>query len=333
MKNRIGNSWFGYFNFMARFPVSPFWLLGFGVVAATALIALAVWPQYARDFPFDWGRDLGAILQSGVDWTTDNLSGFFRSIKDGVLTFLLLIKRGLLWMPWPAMIVALALISLRVLGWKMAGLAVAMLLFLGFAGLWESTIETISLVAVTVSLSMLIGIPIGLTAGRSNRVDSLLRPVLDAMQTMPSYVYLVPAVAFFSIGDVPAVIATIIFAVPPVIRLTSLGIREVSQETLEAGRSMGGTTMQILFKVQVPLALPTIMAGVNQTTLLALSMVVIAALVGAGGLGEDVFRALGRIEAGNAFIAGLGIVFLAVMVDRLTQAYTKKRQKTFSSPP
>ena len=312
-------------------PPVLFWPVVFLIAGTVAAVTLILWPgfrtQSSNPFPVDWGRDVGLVLDTGVDWVTVNLSGFFRAIRDGVLIFLTAIKNGLLQVPWPATIIFLALISLRLVGWKMALFSLVALLFLGFMGLWESTVETISLVIVTVSLSMLLGIPIGLAAGRSERVNAILRPILDGMQTMPSYVYLVPAIAFFSIGDVPAVMATIIYAVPPVIRLTNLGIRQVSQDTMEAGRSMGATTMQILFKVQVPLALPTIMAGVNQTTLLALSMVVIAALVGAGGLGEDVFRALGRIETGNAFIAGLGIVFLAVMVDRLTQSYTKQKQQ------
>ncbi|MYJ57584.1 MAG: ABC transporter permease subunit, partial [Chloroflexi bacterium] len=148
----------------------------------------------------------------------------------------------------------------------------------------------------------------------------------DAMQTMPSFVYLVPAIAFFSLGDTPAVLATLIYAVPPAVRLTNLGIRQLPEETLEAADSFGMTRSQMLVKVKIPLAIPTIMAGINQTTLMALAMVVIASLVGAGGLGEDVNRGLGRIEPGNAFLAGLGIVFLAIIIDRLTQALTSRRQ-------
>ena len=156
-------------------------------------------------------------------------------------------------------------------------------------------------------------------------------PVLDAMQTLPSFVYLVPAIMFFSLGNVPAVMATIIYAVPPAIRLTSLGIRQVSPETLEAARSFGATPTQLLIRVQLPMALPTIMAGINQTTMMALAMVVVGALVGAGGLGEDVLRALGRLEPGKALLAGMAIVLMAIIIDRLTQALAKGQQQALES--
>jgi len=163
-------------------------------------------------------------------------------------------------------------------------------------------------------------------AARNNRFDAVLRPILDGMQTMPSFVYLVPAIMFFSLGNVPAVMATIVYAVPPAIRLTNLGIRQVSPEIVEAARSFGTTPMQLLTKVQIPMAMPTIMAGINQTTMMALAMVVIASLVGAGGLGEDVNRALGRQEPGAAAIGGMSIVIMAIVIDRLTQGVVKKRQ-------
>ncbi len=310
---------------------SPY-LLILAVLTIVPIVLSNLYGEQFLQFPFDWGRDFGLQIDNLVDWATESFSGFFQSFKNVILIFLTSIKTGLLWIPWPALIGAIIILSIKIAGVRIAIFSFISLVFMGFMGLWTSTVETISLVIVTVSLSMFVGVPFGLLAGRSNRVDRLLRPILDGMQTMPSYVYLVPAIAFFSVGDVPAVIATVIYAVPPVIRLTNLGIRQVSHDTVEAARSMGATSLQVLFKVQIPLALPTIMAGVNQTTLLALSMVVIAALVGAGGLGEDVFRALGRIEPGNAFIAGTGIVFLAIIVDRITQAYSKKRQVPLASP-
>ena len=173
-------------------------------------------------------------------------------------------------------------------------------------------------------------IPVGVIAARSNLIDAILRPVLDGMQTMPAFVYLVPAIMFFGIGNVPAIFATVIYAVPPAIRLTNLGIRQVSSETVEAAESFGTTPRQLLLKVQSPMAVPTIMAGINQTTMMALGMVVIASLVGAGGLGEDVLRALSRFQPGEALLGGLAIVALAIITDRVTQAAAKGRQDALS---
>ena len=210
----------------------------------------------------------------------------FDFIGDVIKEVLTWIEDALLWLPYPVLIAGVALLA-----WRMAGLGVAFfsggsLLFIGFVGFWPSAMETLSLMLTAVAIATLIAIPIGIIAARSNFVDAALRPVLDAMQTMPSFVYLVPAIFFFGLGNVPAVFATIIYAVPPAIRLTNLGIRQVSPETLEAARAFGATPLQLLIKVQIPLALPTIMAGINQTTMMALAMVVVASLVGAGGLGS-----------------------------------------------
>ncbi|CAI8029196.1 Glycine betaine/choline transport system permease protein OusW [Geodia barretti] len=196
---------------------------------------------------------------------------------------------------------------------------------------WDSAVETIAIIVFSVALSVMIALPLGIMGGRSDRVDSLIRPILDGMQTMPSYVYLVPGILFFELGYTPAVIATVIYAVPPAIRLTNLGIRQVSPETVEAARSFGASPLQLLAKVQMPLALPTIMAGINQTTMLALSMVVIASLVGASGLGEDVFRALQRQDPGNSVIAGMSIVLIAIVIDRLTQSVARSRQEALNA--
>ena len=226
----------------------------------------------------------------------------------------------------------------RASGLALAGFAAAALLAVGLMGrlpdnpdtLWEASMETLALIIVSVLISLVAGIPIGVLGAQSRWVDSLSRPLLDGAQTMPSFVYLVPALLFFGLGTVPAVMATVIYAVPPVIRLTNLGIRQVSPETVEAARSFGATRMQLLVKVQIPMATPTIMAGVNQTTMLALSMVVIASLVGAGGLGEVVLRALGRQEPGNALIGGLAIIILAIITDRITQALGKAREEALA---
>ena len=221
----------------------------------------------------------------------------------------------------------------------MAIFSVVALLLLGLMGrlpggtstLWEGSMETLALIIVSVGISLLIGIPLGVAAARNSLADSLLRPILDGMQTMPSFVYLVPGILFFGLGNVPAVMATVIYAVPPVIRLTNLGIRQVDSEVVEAARSFGATPLQLLAKVQIPLALPTIMAGINQTTMMALAMVVVASLVGAGGLGEAVLRALGRQEAGNSAIAGLAIVVMAIIIDRITQSVARERQERLNA--
>ena len=280
-----------------------------------------------REFPFDYGREVGRVIDGIVDWMTTELDFIFDVIKKILLTALIALEDLMIWIPWPAFIVGVGLLSWRLSGVRVGVFSVAALLSLALFGLWDSTMETVSLIVVTVSLSVVIAVPLGIWASQSDRFDAPLRPILDGMQTMPSFVYLVPAIAFFSLGNVPAVIATLIYAVPPAVRFTNLGIRQVPEETIESAASFGATNLQLLLKVKIPLATPTIMAGINQTTLMALAMVVIASLVGAGGLGEDVNRALGRIEPGNAFLAGLGIVFLAIIIDRITQAFAIRQQR------
>ncbi|WP_207644313.1 ABC transporter permease [Desulfolucanica intricata] len=192
--------------------------------------------------------------------------------------------------------------------------------------LWESSMETLALVLSATILALIIGIPIGILTARSDIVHKIVMPILDFMQTMPPFVYLVPAVIFFDIGNVPGLIATIIFAMPPAIRLTGLGIRQVPEELIEAAEAFGSTPGQKLFKVQIPLALPTIMAGVNQCILLALSMVVIAAMIGAGGLGSEVLRGIQRLQVGVGFEGGLAIVIIAIILDRITQSLSNKQK-------
>ena len=236
-------------------------------------------------FPWEWSRPIEDAIDGSISWITRNGAFVFDPTSDLILDFLLKLEAILLWIPWPVVIIAIGWIS-----WKSAGRGVMIfsataLLTLGIFDLWDSTMETIALITVAVLLSIVIAIPTGIVASRSDKLDVVLRPVLDGMQTMPSFVYLVPAIMFFGIGNVPAVIATIIYAVPPAIRLTNLGIRQVSAETIEAARSFGTTNRQLLIKVQIPMAVPTIMAGINQTIMMAVAMAVIASLVGAGGLG------------------------------------------------
>ena len=310
------------------------WVAMLRWLVAPAILAIVLWAggwDWAGDFPVDVGRDVGREIDNVIDWMTTELDVFFDVVKEVVLTVLNAIEDFLLWIPWPAFIIAITVIGWRAAGAWVAAFSAGALTLLAAFGLWDSTMETVALMAVTVTLSIIIAVPLGVLASQSDRLDRLLRPILDGMQTMPSFVYLVPAIAFFSLGNVPAVIATLIYAVPPAVRLTNLGIRQLPEETLEAAESFGATPLQLLLKVKIPLAAPTIMAGVNQTTLMALAMVVIASLVGAGGLGEDVNRALGRIEPGNAFLAGLGIVFLAIIIDRITQAFASRQQSSLGA--
>ncbi|MCY1368044.1 Glycine betaine/choline transport system permease protein OusW [compost metagenome] len=200
----------------------------------------------------------------------------------------------------------------------------ALLCVIGVLGLWDAGMQTLALMIMAAGLSVLIGIPLGVLMARVNWLRSIMLPVLDVMQTMPSFVYLIPVVMLFGLGKIPAIIATVIYAVPPLIRLTDLGIRLVDREVLEASRAFGANPRQQLFGVQLPLALPNIMAGINQTIMMALSMVVIASMIGARGLGYEVLLGINRLEVGRGLLAGLGIVVLAVLFDRITQSYGQR---------
>lgn len=266
-----------------------------------------------------------SFIDNGVSWITERGSWLFDSMSNVVTYALVYIENSLMWVPWPALIAGLALLSYAAGRWPMLLFTVFALLFIGFMGLWENMVDTIALMVVAVAISIAIGLPLGVVSGRSHMVDEFFRPVLDAMQTMPSFVYLLPGILFFGLGKPAGIFATIIYAVPPVIRLTSLGIRQVSFDTIEAAQSFGSSPYQILVKVQIPMALPTIMAGINQTTMMALAMVTIASMVAAGGLGDPVLRALQKNQPGNGAIAGLSVVFLAIVIDRLTQAIVHSR--------
>ena len=273
----------------------------------------------------------GDAIDDVVDWITREGSWLFDGLSTGVTYALVWIEDGLKWLPWPAVVIGLALLSFAVGRWSLLGFTTLALLFVGFMGLWANTIDTIALMVVAVAISITVGLPLGILGARSRMADNLMRPALDAMQTMPSFVYLLPGILFFGLGKPAGIFATIIYAVPPVIRLTNLGIRQVSAEAVEAARSFGTTPYQLLTKVQIPMALPTIMAGINQTTMMALAMVTIASMVAAGGLGDNVLRALQKNQPGNGAIAGLAIVFLAIVIDRLTQSVARGRQEALRS--
>ena len=221
---------------------------------------------------------------------------------------------------------------IAVLAWRKAGKGVAVFTILGLLLIhnlefWEETMQTLALVLSSTFIALLIGVPLGIWSANSDRCNSILRPFLDFMQTMPAFVYLIPAVLFFGLGPVPGAFATVIFAMPPVVRLTNLGIRQVPENIVEATRSFGATNSQLLFKVQLPLAMPTILTGVNQTIMMSLSMVVIAAMIAAGGLGEIVLKGITQMKIGLGFEGGIAVVILAIILDRITQGITKKKKK------
>ena len=316
------------------------WLIGLAVVGVVLLASLLVWgPEMG--FPTTVSRQTSSdglltlertvrdvasgAIDDTVDWMTREGAWFFDGLSTAVTYALINIERVLKWAPWPVVVVGLALLSFAVGRWSLLVFTSLALLFIGFMDLWENTMDTVALMMVAVAFAVSIGLPLGVVGTRSRMADSLMRPILDGMQTMPSFVYLLPGILFFGLGKPAGVFATIIYALPPVIRLTNLGIRQVSPEIVEAARSFGASPAQILAKVQIPLALPTIMAGVNQTTMMALAMVTIASLVAAGGLGDNVNRALQKNEPGNGLLAGLAIVFLAIVIDRLTQSVASKR--------
>jgi glycine betaine/proline transport system permease protein len=267
---------------------------------------------------------LGQWIQSGVDWLVANYRAYFQVIKIPVEKML----HGTVWV-LSSSPPELTILVFAVAAWRLAGKAVTIftiltLLLIGYLGLWHETMVTLAMVICAVIFCALVGIPLGILSGRSDRFEMGLRPFLDAMQTTPAFVYLVPVVMLFSIGTVSGVLATIVFSMPPIIRLTSLGIRQVHPELIEASLAFGATPWQVLRRVQFPLAMPSIMAGLNQTIMLSLSMVVIAALIGAGGLGMPVFEGLNSLDIGLAAIGGLSIVLIAMVLDRITQGLGAK---------
>lgn len=259
-------------------------------------------------------------IETGVEWLVENYRDEFQIIKWPVEKTMDGVEAFLQWLAPEVVIIALALLAWRVAGKRVALFSALTFLFIGYLGLWEVTMTTLAMVVAAVVFCIVVGVPLGILASRSDKFEQALRPVLDAMQTTPAFVYLVPVVMLFSIGSVAGVIATIVFAMPPIIRLTNLGIRQVPTELVEAAKAFGSTPWQTLIKLQVPLAMPTIMAGLNQTIMLSLSMVVIAALIGAGGLGMPVFQGLNSLQVGLAGVGGLAIVLMAMVLDRITQA-------------
>lgn len=267
---------------------------------------------------------LDTWITNFVDWLVENYREFFQAIKWPVEQTLNGMDNGLNGVHPLIIIIAVGFLAWKFSSFKLSAFSTTALVFIGLLGFWEDTMTTLAMVLCSVFFCVIVGIPLGICAGRSDTFDKWLRPLLDAMQTTPAFVYLVPIVMLFSIGNVAGVLATIIFALPPIIRLTSLGIRQVHPELVEAALAFGATSQQVLLRVQFPIALPTILAGLNQTIMMALSMVVIASLIGAGGLGSPVVLGLNTLDIGLATTGGLAIVLLAMVLDRITQAIGSK---------
>jgi len=253
-------------------------------------------------------------------WLVPNFRPAFQAVQWPVEQVLSGLDALLQSIPFVVLTVLFVILAWRVASRGLALFTLAAFVLIDLVGVWAETMTTLSMVVTAVLFCAIVGVPVGIAAARSDRVAAGVRPILDIMQTIPPFVYLVPIVMLFGVGLVPGVIATIIFSLPPIIRLTNLGLRQVPEDIVEAGVAFGSTPRQILWEIQLPLAMRTIMAGLNQTLMLALSMVVIAALIGAGGLGLTVYTGLGRLDVGAAFVGGLGIVLLAIVLDRITQA-------------
>jgi glycine betaine/proline transport system permease protein len=267
----------------------------------------------------DWTNDFV------YDWLLPVLGGFFESVRSIIAFFINGVANTFTFIP--AEIMALVLV---VLAWRLAGKGVAIFtiigsLYLGSVNLWDAAMLTLAVVVVATIFSIVVGIPLGILTAKYSTLDKIVRPILDFMQTLPSFVYLIPAILLFGLGDVPAVISTFVFATPPAVRMTSLAIKQVPADMVEAAKAFGSTSWQMLVKVQLPIAVPTIMAGINQTIMLALSMAVIASMIGAPGLGSTVLAGISSVNVGLGLVGGLGIVVLAIILDRITQGLGNRK--------
>lgn len=307
-------------------------LLAAGLLVALTFALLSIDPENAG-FPegLVWG--LAGPIDAFKSWVISNRAShpfflyFLEPLSNFIDAFLLGFERLLLALPWPALFVAMGAIAWKSVGRGVTIFTVVAMAVVGLFGLWDQTMRTLALMGVSVFISLLMGIPLGILAARSPRFESILRPFLDAMQVMPAFVYLIPVVLFFGIARVPSVVATVIYALPPAVRLTALGIRYVNQAALEAADAFGSTAWQKLRKVQLPLAMPTILMGVNQTIMMALAIVVIAAMIGAGGLGEVVLKGLQRQNVGAALEAGTAIVLIAMLFDRISAGLARETRR------
>lgn len=258
------------------------------------------------------------------NWLLPNTASFFDGISDILRAFIEMVTSFLLFIPAEVIVVLIVFVAWKASGKGLALFALIGGFYIGAVDLWSESIQTVSIVIVSTIISVGIGIPVGILTALNKTADRIVRPILDFMQTLPSFVYLIPAILLFGLGSVPAVIATFVFATPPAVRMTSLGIRQAPAEVIEASKAFGSTKWQLLLKVQLPLAVPTIMAGVNQTMMLSLSMAVIASMIGAPGLGDTVLTGISTVNVGLGLTGGLAIVVLAIILDRITQSIGTK---------
>jgi glycine betaine/proline transport system permease protein len=300
-----------------RSRIGWWWLV---LIAGVVLIQFLV---QATEAPAAWDTLVSGPVDQFADWARANrqihpiFTGFFIPFSAAVEWGLTAVESFLLWLPWFVLPMAVFLVIFRTGDWKMATVATLAMIYPGLVGLWDTTMETLSLMTIAVVIALAIGIPLGVLAARRPSVERLIRPILDAMQTIPAPVYFIPVVLFFGIRRVPATIATVIYALPPAVRLTTLGIQGVPKQSVEASEMFGSTPRQTLFKVQLPMAMPSIMTGINQTIMMALGIVVLATLLGAGGLGQEVLQALTQRRTGRGLAAGLAIVAVAMVLDRV----------------
>ncbi|KJR91179.1 choline ABC transporter permease subunit [Burkholderia pseudomallei] len=264
---------------------------------------------------------LGSWVDQSVHYLLDHDAKTFDAIGRAIEGLAALVEHGLQAVPMWLMIACFIGVGLWRVGWRFAFFTAASLFLIFATGFWDQTVVTLGLTLSSTIVSLVLGIPLGIWAAKSKWVAAIVRPILDLMQTMPAFVYLIPAAMLFGLGRVPGILSTVIFAMPPAVRLTSLGIRHVNREIVEAGQAFGCTPWQLLYKVQFPNALPSIMQGVNQTIMMALSMVIIASMVGAGGLGNDVLASIQRLDIGLGFESGLSVVLLAILLDRITESF------------
>ena len=298
-----------------RWPV----IIGGLGISVVVLVIFGV----SHEFPSAVSYSVDRQIDKATDWMVAHWRPTTISFRDFVLDVMLPIERFLLWVPWWLFIGAVSLLAWRTSGLKLALISVGGLLFIGIIEVWDEAMSTLAVVGTAAFMSVVIAIPVGILMAKNDLVAGVIRPILDLMQTMPSFVYLIPAILFLGLGLVPAMLATMVYAMPPAMRLTNLGIRLVPPELKEAARSFGTTPWQMLIKVELPLARPTIMAGVNQTIMMALAMVVVASLVGSRGLGKDILAGIAQLETGRGIMAGLGIVVLAIIIDRISQGLAK----------
>jgi glycine betaine/proline transport system permease protein len=284
-------------------------------------------------FPESFTISIAPPINAFVDWLVIHYGDAFQTFSDGLLVILVALEGFFRNAPWW---LVLLLIGLAAYGAsrsiRLAFVLIVLSFLMGVLGLWDEAMQTFALMLISTTIAVAVGLPFGILLSRSDRARFIGLPVLDAMQTLPSFVYLIPALMLFGLGKVPAIIATVIYAVPPVIRLTDLGLRQVNKEILEAADAFGATPGQRLWKVELPLALPSIMAGVNQATMMALSMVVIASMIGNRGLGQEVLIGINTLDVGRGAAAGLAIVAMAIVLDRTTQAYARRVQMSRGVP-